>query len=50
MGGFLGFGETRVRATSDQLQEVREDRVILNIAEADAENLPPVADEPSQQK
>jgi hypothetical protein len=42
IGGFLGLGETRVRATSDKIQEIREDRVILNLTEADAKSLPQV--------
>ena len=45
IGGFLGLGQTRVRATSDKLQEVKEDRMILNLSEADANSLPRVADE-----
>ncbi len=45
IGGFLGLGETRVRAGADKLQEVRDDRIILNITEADAKSLPKVEDE-----
>ena len=52
IGGFLGLGETRVSATSDKLQEVKDDMIVLNITEADAKNLPRVASEekPSEQK
>jgi len=40
MGGFLGLGATRKSATSDQIQEVQYDRIVLRLTEAEANNLP----------
>jgi hypothetical protein len=40
MGGFLGIGATRKSVTSDQIQDVKSDRVILRLSEAEAKNLP----------
>jgi hypothetical protein len=40
MGGFLGLGATRKSATSDQIQEVKSDRIVLRLTEAEAKNLP----------
>ncbi len=42
IGGFLGFGETRVRITSDQIKEVKDDSLVLNLTEAEAKALPAV--------
>ena len=40
MGGFLGLGATRKNVTSDQIQDVKNDRVVLRLSEADAQKLP----------
>ncbi len=40
LGGFLGIGATRTQLKSDQIQEVKDDRIVLNLTEADAKNLP----------
>jgi opacity protein-like surface antigen len=40
MGGFLGLGATRKSVTSDQIQEVKSDRIVLRLTEAEAKNLP----------
>jgi hypothetical protein len=45
MGGFLGFGATRVRITSDQIQEAKDDGVVLTLTEAEAKNLPAIETE-----
>jgi hypothetical protein len=42
-GGFLGFGATRYRASADQIQDVKSDRLVLKITSAETENLPAVA-------
>lgn len=42
IGGFLGIGETRVRVTSDKVQEIKDDTMVLSLVEADADNLPRV--------
>ena len=44
MGGFLGIGATRKSVTSDQIQDVKNDRVVLKLSEAEAENLPATQD------
>jgi hypothetical protein len=44
MGGFLGLGATRKSVTSDQIQDVRNDRVVLRLSEADAQKLPAAED------
>ena len=44
MGGFLGLGATRKRITSDQVQDVKSDRIVLRLSESDAEKLPAVQD------
>jgi len=43
-GGFLGIGATRKSITSDQIQDVKSDRVVLRLSEADAKKLPAVED------
>jgi hypothetical protein len=43
-GGFLGIGATRKSITSDQIQDVKNDRVVLRLSEADAKKLPAVED------
>ena len=40
MGGFLGLGATRKSVTPDQIREVQDDRIILRLTEAEANNLP----------
>jgi PRC-barrel domain len=42
IGGFLGFGETRVRLTTDQIQDVKDDKLVLKLTKDEAEALPPV--------
>jgi hypothetical protein len=42
MGGFLGFGETRVRITADQIKEVKDDSLVVTLTEAEAKNLPAI--------
>jgi hypothetical protein len=42
IGGFLGFGETRVRVTADQIKEVKDDSLVLTLTEAEAKALPAV--------
>ena len=39
-GGFLGLGTTRKHLTSDQVQDVRIDRIVIRLSEADAQKLP----------
>ena len=49
IGGFLGFGETSVQVTPDQL-EMRKDKLYLSMTKEEAKQLPPVentADEKS---
>jgi hypothetical protein len=36
MGGFLGLGATRKHLTSDQVQDVQRDRIVVRVSEADA--------------
>ena len=43
-GGFLGLGTTRKHLTSDQVQDVRIDRIVLRLSEADAQKLPAAQD------
>ena len=40
MGGFLGIGATRKHVTSDQVQDVLSNRIVLRLSEADAKSLP----------
>jgi hypothetical protein len=42
IGGFLGFGETRVRVTADQIKEVKDDSLVLTLTEAEAKALPAI--------
>lgn len=55
LGGFLGIGTARTLIKSSQIQEAKEDRIVLNLTEADAKNLPvvdeqkPAATPPQQQ-
>lgn len=42
IGGFLGFGETRVRITADQIKEVKDDSLVLTLTEAEAKSLPAI--------
>jgi hypothetical protein len=40
MGGFLGIGSTRKYVAAEQVRDVKSDRFVLNLSEAEAENLP----------
>ncbi len=40
MGGFLGLGATRKSVTSDQILDVKKDRIVLHLTEAEAQTLP----------
>jgi sporulation protein YlmC with PRC-barrel domain len=42
IGGFLGFGETRVRFTADQIKQVKADSLVVSLTEAEAKSLPPI--------
>jgi len=44
VGGFLGFGATRVRFTSDQIKQVKDDSLVVTLTEAEAKSLPPIKD------
>jgi sporulation protein YlmC with PRC-barrel domain len=44
IGGFLGIGTTRALISSDQIQEVQDDRIVLRLTEAEAKNLPAADD------
>ena len=44
MGGFLGLGETRVLLDDDQIESVKDDRIILKLTEEEAQNLPAAGD------
>ena len=48
LGGFLALGETRVRVSSDDVREVKDDRIVLRLTEAEARNLPPADYEEGQ--
>jgi hypothetical protein len=45
IGGFLGFGATHVRVDGNQVQEVKNDRIVLKLNETEANSLPPVDEE-----
>lgn len=49
MGGFLGIGATRTHVTSDQIQEVQYDRIVLRLTQAEAKNLPAADDNGSKE-
>ena len=49
LGGFIALGETRVRVSSDEVREVKDDRLMLRLTEAEARNLPPAKYEQGQQ-
>ncbi len=40
IGGFLGLGETRVLVDHDRIHEVTDDRIKLNLSEAETNGLP----------
>ncbi len=40
MGGFLGLGATRKHVAAEQVQNVQNDRIVLRLSRAEAENLP----------
>jgi hypothetical protein len=47
MGGLLGIGATRKSITADQIQDVKNDRIVLKLSEAEAKKLP-AADDSAQ--
>ena len=47
IGGVLGIGETRALIKPDQIQDVRDDRIVLKLSEAEAKSLP-AADQPAE--
>jgi hypothetical protein len=47
IGGFLGIGETRALIKADQILDVRDDRIVLKLSEAEAKKLP-AADAPQE--
>ena len=49
LGGFLGIGATRTLVKADQIQEVKDDRIVLRLSEAEAKNLPAAEEKPAQQ-
>ena len=49
LGGFLALGETRVRVSADEVREVKDDRIVLRLTEAEARNLPTADYEDGQQ-
>ena len=49
LGGFLALGATRVRVSSDEVREVKDDRIVLRLTEAEARNLPPADSVEGQQ-
>jgi sporulation protein YlmC with PRC-barrel domain len=44
IGGFLGFGETRVSVGADKIQELKNDRIVLKLKEAEANDLRPISE------
>jgi hypothetical protein len=40
IGGFLGIGATRALIKADQVQDVKDDRIVLKLSEAEAKKLP----------
>jgi hypothetical protein len=50
MGGFLGLGATRKGVTLDQIQDAKNDRIVLSLSEADAQKLAAADDTGSTQK
>lgn len=49
MGGFLGLGETRKLLSGDQIQDVKDDRIVLKLTEAEAKDLPATDEAPASQ-
>ena len=51
VGGFLGLGTASKQIEPNQIQEVTDERIVLNLSEAAAKNLPAPedAEEPAQQ-
>jgi hypothetical protein len=49
LGGFLALGETRVRVSSDEVHEVKDDRIVLRLTETETRNLPPADYDEGQQ-
>ena len=47
LGGFLGIGATRTLIKADQIQDVKDDRIVLRLTEAEAKSLPPANDNKS---
>jgi sporulation protein YlmC with PRC-barrel domain len=44
IGGFLGFGETRVSVGADKIQDVKDDRIVLKLKEAETNDLRPISE------
>ncbi len=42
IGGFLGFGATRVSIGADKIKDLKTDRIVLSVNEADTHDLPRV--------
>jgi hypothetical protein len=51
VGGFLGLGTASKQIEPNQIQEATDERIVLNLSEAEAKNLPDAkdAEEPAQQ-
>ena len=49
LGGFLGIGATRTLIKADQIQDVKDDRIVLRLTEAEAKNLPAAEEKSPQQ-
>ena len=45
LGGFLGIGATRTLIKSSQIQDVKDDRIVLTLTEVEAKNLPATVEE-----
>jgi sporulation protein YlmC with PRC-barrel domain len=49
LGGFLGIGSTRTLIKADQIQDVKDDRIVLRLTDAEAKNLPAAEEKSPQQ-
>ena len=49
LGGFLGLGATRTLIKADQIQDVKDDRIVLRLTEAEARNLPAAEEQSPEQ-
>ena len=41
IAGFLALGETTIRILAEELQQIRSDRIVLHLTEAEVRRLPP---------